>query len=329
MIQNDLLRTEVFPSIYSGYPTLLNAIYSANRVQTIEQKRDFLEKLQKPARELTSEYQKETISVDYLRTDYQSIYLLRYFIQYALIIPSILYYHLKDFCHFENNLLTSSFFRCGPGSEIYGLMHYVKKIYPNTAKISAAMLDKTSTSWTQSLYSYPDVVFTGWKYSRHIVFDHFLSEAQNPSLYAIADFKSDIDRDITDLLSPTSSRWITESDLICFQFCLNEVSTSRHQQLMINLKHIVNIMKPGALMLIIEPPYKRVEKLLESLRYELATFNNNIEIRHKPNNDSSHIQMPLDLNYVPPELETYLFLKEHKTLLATSIKYRWLALSKR
>ncbi|MYC77657.1 hypothetical protein F4X10_17985 [Candidatus Poribacteria bacterium] len=329
MSQNDSLRAEVFPVIYSGYPTLLNAIYSANNVRTSEQERDFLKGLQEPAAKLLGAYQEQDLSVDYLRTDYQSIYLLRYFFQNSLIIPSILYYHLKDWCYFEDELLTASFFGCGPGSEIYGLMHYLNKTYPNIVRISAAMLDRTSTAWQQYLCSYPSVAFTGWRYSRQIVFNHFLNTGQNPNLYAIADFKSNFDEDIRDLLCPASSTWVTKSDLICFQFCLNEVPESRYQQLITNLKYIVNIMKHGALMLIVEPPYKRVKKLLENLQYELGKeFNNNIEIRQKPDNDSSYVEMDLNLSYVPPELQAHLFLKERKALLATSIKYRWLAVSK-
>ena len=330
MVQNNFLRDEVFPAIYSEYPTLLNAIYLTNGVQTSEQERTFLKKLQEPATKLLDEYQKQNFSLDYSRTDYQSVYLLRYFFQYSLIVPSILHYHLEDLCPFGDELLTASFFGCGPGSEIYGLMRYLNKTYSGIVRISAAMLDRTSTAWEQYLCSHVRPTFTGWRYSRQIVFDHFLSRVQNPSLYGIADFKSDLDGDTRDFLCPASSSWVTKSDLICLQFCLNEVPELRHQQLMTNLKHIVNIMKPGALMLIIEPPYKRVKKLLENFRYESTKkFNNNIEVRYKPDNDSPYIEMNLNLNYVPPELQTYLFFKERKTALATTIKYHWLAISKR
>lgn len=329
MVQNNFLRDEVFPSIYSEYPTLLNAIYLTNGVQTSEQKRDFLKKLQEPVTKLLDNYQKQNLSLDYSSTDYQSVYLLRYFFQYSLIVPSILHYHLEDFCPFENELLTASFFGCGPGSEIYGLMHYLNKTNFDIVRISAAMLDRTSTAWKQYLCSHSRAAFTGWRYSRQIVFDHFLSKVQKPSLYGIADFKSDLDGNTRNFLRPASSSWVTKSDLICFQFCLNEVPELRYQQLMTNLKHIVNIMKRGALMLIIEPPYKRVKKLLENLRYETTKEFNNIEIRYKPDNDSPYIEMDLNLNYVPPELQTYLFLKERKTALAKTIKYHWLAISKR
>lgn len=329
MVQNNFLREEVFPAIYSEYTTLLSAICLANGVQTSEQKRDFLKKLQKPATKLLDEYQKQNFPLDYSRIDYQNVYLLRYFLQYSLIVPSILHYHLEDLCHFEDKLLTASFFGCGPGSEIYGLMHYLNKTYSDIVRISAAMLDRTSTAWGQYLCSHSHLAFTGWSYSRQIVFDHFLTKVQNPSLYSIADFKSDIDGNTRDFLRPASSSWVKRSDLICLQFCLNEVPEFRHQQLMTNLKHIINIMKRGSLMLIIEPPHKRVKKLLENFRHESTREFNNIEIRYKPDNDSQYIEMDLNLNYVPSDLQTYLFFKERKTALATSIKYCWLTISKR
>ena len=290
--QNNLLRDEVFPAIYSGYPTLLNTIYSTNGVQYSKQELNFLKKLQKPATELLRQYQGQDISLDYSRIDYQCVYLLRYFFQYSLIIPSILNYHLKDFYHFKDELLTASVFGCGPGSEIYGLMHYLNKIHPDIVRISAAMLDRTSIGGRQVLCSYADIAFTGWKYSRQIVYNHFLNKVENPNLYAIADFNSDLDGDHIDFLKPASSIWVAKSDLVCFQFCLNEVPELKHQQLMTNLKHIVDIMKYGALMLIIEPPYQRIKKLLENFRYELAKeFNNNIAgISHngfRPNNNQS------------------------------------------
>ena len=154
MVQNNFLRDEVFPAIYSEYPTLLNAIYLTNGVQTSEQERTFLKKLQEPATKLLDEYQKQNFSLDYSRTDYQSVYLLRYFFQYSLIVPSILHYHLEDLCPFGDELLTASFFGCGPGSEIYGLMRYLNKTYSGIVRISAAMLDRTSTAWEQYLCSH-------------------------------------------------------------------------------------------------------------------------------------------------------------------------------
>lgn len=331
--KNNFLRDEVFPAICSEYPTLLNTIYLINDTQTIEQKRNLLKKLQEPAAKLLYKYRKEPdFPLDYSNPDYQTVYLLRYFFQYSLIVPSILHYHLKDFCHFEDELLTASFFGCGPGSEIYGFMHYLNKTYPDIVRISAAMLDRTSTAWEQYLCSRTRVNFTGWRYSRQIIFDHFLSNVQNPRLYAIADFKSDLDGDIRDLLRPASTKWVGKSDLICFQFCLNEVPESKDQQLMNSLKHIVNIMKRGALLLIIEPPYRRVRNLLENFRSELVReFRHNIEVRSKPDEDNPYIKMDLkdiNSNYAPRELHDYLFLRERKTSLATSVKYCWLGVSK-
>ena len=233
-----------------------------------------------------------------------------------------------------------SVFGCGPGSEIYGFMRYLNKIQSGTIKISPAMLDSTSTAWVQYLCSRWDPVFTGWKHSRKIVFNHLLNKTQTPTLYAIADFNSDIEGEKTAFLYPASEVWVKRSDLICIQFCLNEISVLRHKQLRTNLMHLVEIMKPGALMLVIERDgYDSVRSLLTNFHADLSKIKN-VQPLYKLNNS-------LDLeglnNYVPEELRTHLFLtrlskegwqgnnpgrSEEGLWLSNSIKFHWLAVFK-
>lgn len=338
MPQDDFLRDDVYPAIYSEYRSLLNGIYLERGLYTDMQKQLYLQSLQDPARKLWNEYQKQDISPDYSKHDYQEAYLMRYLFPYSLIVPTILH-HLKNLLHFKDEL-TASFFGCGPGSEIYGFMRYLNKIQSSIIKISPAMLDSTSTHWRQYLCSRWEPVFTGWKYSRKIVFNHLLSKVQSPTLYAIADFNSDIAGDGEGFLRPASEVWVKRSDLICIQFCLNETSISRHERLIANLMHLVKIMKPGALMLIIERDgYVPTRKLLKTFCFGLSKFNN-VQTRHKFNDllDLGRIN-----NHVPEELRTCLFLtrlskeqwqqnnlgrSEDGLWLSNTIKFHWLAASK-
>ena len=340
MPPNDFFLDDVYSTTYSEYHSLLEGIHSARGLFTNTQKQLYLQNLQDSARKLWSEYQRPDISLDYSRHDYQEVYLMRYFFPYSLIVPTLLY-HLKNLCHFKDELLWASFFGCGPGSEIYGFMRYLSKTQSDIIKISPAMLDSTSTGWGQYLCSVSNPAFTGWKHSRQIVYNHLLSKVQNSTLYAIADFNSDIEGEGGDFLRPASERWVRKSDLICIQFCLNETSVLRYEQLITNnLIHLVNIMKPGALMLIIERDgYAPVKNLLTNLCFHLSQFNN--VQTHRKFNDS------LDLkrinNHVPEELRTHLFLaslskerwqrnnlgrSENGLWLSNSIKFHWLAVSK-
>ena len=238
MSQNDFLHNDLYPAIYSEYRSLLDGIYATRGLQTDAQKQRYLQDLQTPAKKLWSEYQKQHISPDYSRHDYQEAYLMRYLFPYSLIVPTLVD-HLRNLCHFKAELLIASFFGCGPGSEIYGFMRYLNKVQSGIIKISPAMLDNTSTAWEQYLCSVRDPVFTGWKHSRKLVFNHLLSKAQSPTLYGIADFNSDIEGEKTGFLYPASEAWVRRSDLICIQFCLNEISGLRHKQLITNLMHLV------------------------------------------------------------------------------------------
>ena len=74
----------------SGYPILLNGLYSAKHLRTDIQKRDYLQELQGAARALWREYQSTDISPDYSRMDYQEAYLLCYFLPYSQPVPYLL-----------------------------------------------------------------------------------------------------------------------------------------------------------------------------------------------------------------------------------------------
>ena len=345
MSRNDFLSNDLYPAIYSEYRSLLDGIYSVRRLYTETQKQCYLQDRQDSARKLWSEYQTQHISPDYSKHDYQEVYLMRYLFPYSLIVPTLLH-HLKNLCHFKNELF-ASFFGCGPGSEIHGLMHYLNKTQSGIIKISPAMLDITSTGGKRYLYpSYSDEYDKlagfqpGWKHSKDIVFNHLLSKIQNSTLYRISDFNSDLAGEETGFLRTTSEACVKRSDLICLQFCINEIPILRHKQLITNLMYIVDIMKPGALMLIIERNgYDPVTNLLTDLHSGLSEFDN---VRTFYEQDS-RLDLTAINNYVPKELKTYLFLTKSSSKcweqnnprcsdtglwLANKIEFKWLAVSK-
>ena len=140
----------------SGYPTLLNGLYSAKHLRTDIQRRDYLQELQGAARTLWREYQSTDISPDYSRMDYQEAYLLCYFLPYSQPVPYLLNQLVlkKEFPYRlpETGVLTATFFGCGPGPELLGLMRYLRS-FQASLRISAAMLDREP-----------------WEHGRRIVF---------------------------------------------------------------------------------------------------------------------------------------------------------------
>ena len=309
MSQNGF-RNEVYPAIYSGYPSLLDGIYSGWRLDTSAERLSYLRNLQGPATELWEEFQKQDVSPDYSRPGYEDAYLLRYFFPYSLLVPSVLHYHLSDFFHTDGDLLIASFLGCGPGPELYGLMYYLRYARSGVPMISASMLDIAPNSWA---------------YSRNIVSENLLNRTWDSGLYEISEFKSNLAGASQQFLSNDTERWLEESNLIVIQNCLNEIPVSGYDQVLVNMTRMMDIMKPSALILIIERHgYPMVKKLLGNIRSTAKKFDN-MQTRHRPTGDSRYIKTCLNPNCTPKDLRTHLF---SQIELAKQVKYHWLAISK-
>lgn len=295
----------------SGYPILLNGLYSVKRLRTDIQKRDYLQKLQGAARALWREYQSTDISPDYSGMAYQEAYLLCYFLPYSQPVPYLLnqlvlkkefYYQLP-----ETGVLTATFFGCGPGPELLGLMRYLRS-FQASLRISAALLDREP-----------------WAHSRSIVFRHLLDRVWDPEDYDICEFKVDIVGSPEAFLPDDSEEWVKKSDLIVIQNCLNERQNVTSERLIENLKHLVDKMKTGAVMLIIERG-TYVKELLGRFLYILQEeFRDRIHVSSKI--EGVERITPI-LEVIPEELETN-FLRESRSNAISTVEFTWIAVSKR
>lgn len=115
--------------------------------------------------------------------------------------------------------------------------------------------------------------------------------------------------------------------LVVIQFCLNEIPLSSHPQLIRNMMRIVDLMKRGALMLVIERPYRYVKNFLQDFQNLLTNRADRIHIIRR---NHEHDLKDLNRHSVPAELTTFLFLQNFNSglWLANQIKYDWLAISK-
>lgn len=196
---------------------------------------------------------------------------------------------MTDCHHLENRSLTTAFLGGGPCPELYGLMHCLKNSDSQITRISAAMFDFASVYW---------------KFNRGIVRKSLLNQIWNPGLYKFLDFESDLTAAGSGFLQPTSERWVKGSDLIVIQCCLNEIPTSKHKQVLMNITGVIDIMKHGALMLIIER--QGHDELFEKLRDKIEKTKG-VGICH--DEDSIGVKY-LNDNNIPPELIEHLFLKK-------------------
>lgn len=294
-----ILTNKVYPKIYSVYPKLLEKLSTKDK--NTDHQYLYLQQKQELARKLHLKYlkpEKNRIEVDYTNPQIQEIYMLRYSLPHALQIPWVLEsLRERNFHHLENNL-NVSLFGGGPCPEILGLRHYLNSILSDRVNISTTRFD----------------IVTDWK----LIY-------RSDTFY---NTKSNLAGNGKEFLDSTSREWVKNSDLVVIQNCLNEIPELGYPQLLVNLKYLVNIMKPGALMLVIEKCYSYVEILLRSLYSEINKFSN-LQPYYTPN-DKIDIRY-LNYNYVPNELINYLFLRQWDSglWLTNDINFHWLAISKK
>ena len=298
--QNNFLREEVDPAIYSGYPTVLKATYDNTQNQTEISKKLYNSYLvkNKPA------------GKQYVETNYeipeQRVYVMRYWLPHSLLVPFVLdFLSIRStddsLSHtvstlFERKLLTISLFGGGPCPELYGLQHYLNKIQSNSAKISSAVFDKIK-----------------WEIGPNT--EHF--------------FQTNLAGQMNDFLDADSREWVIKSDLVVVQNCLNEIpgyGFNYDPQLLSNIIDIVNLMKPGALMLVIERyGYKLVTDLLIDFRSALDRssavqpyYSSYERLEFEELNDNVNISD-----------EVIEHLRQNWLWMSNYIKFHWLAISKK
>ena len=184
-------------------------------------------------------------------------------------------------------------------------MRYLGSFQPSIS-ISAAMLDREP-----------------WEHGRKIV-RQLLDRVWIPDLYDIQEFNTDIVGSTSDFLPDDSEEWVKRSDLIVIQHCLNERHNAKSERLVENMKQLVEKMKTGAVMLIIERT-TYVKKLLGEFRYILQEeFSSSVDF--SGNIDGEKIK-PL-LEVIPKELAAN-FLMELPSNSVNSVEFIWLAISKK
>lgn len=296
--QNTFLRDEVNPAIYSGYPEVLKATYDKIQDQT-----EISQKLYNSYLVKNKPVEKQYVEINYEKSA-QQVYVMRYYIPHSLLVPFVLDSLSKqamcDFFNINSELfkresLITSFFGGGPCPELYGLTCYLNKVQYSPVNISSAVFDKIK-----------------WKIGYNT--EHY--------------FKTDLAGQMNNFLSPDSREWVRQSDLIVVQNCLNEIPTVNFNydpQLLSNIIYIVNLMKPGALMFVIERyGYKLVMNLLRDFRFNLDRFNNvqtyysgyeQLEFENLNNNVNIH-QEAID------------YLRCNWLWMSSHIKFHWLAIFK-
>ena len=146
--------------------------------------------------------------------------------------------------------------------------------------------------------------------------------------YSIQEFESNLVGNAGEFLPTNSEESVTESDLIVIQHCLNERHNAESERLIRNLAQLVEKMKPGAVMLIVERAnYPVVNQLLRRFCYELQErFGDSLHIEREITRLNG-IEIKPILSVISKALTTYFFTEESRHSV-NSVKFIWVAVTK-
>ncbi len=212
------------------FDLLLKGIFAQQELTTEQEQIDYLRGLRKAGRELWSSYQTQNVQIDYSRTDIQHAYLLRYFPFYTQLVPRVLDEHEVSLLPKES--LQATFFGCGPGAELIGLLMHLREHVPVTDEVRAKFVDVALKAWENSIRLNLDyVVPTLW--------DKQKCRAEGL---------------VADLSVPQLSHTVGAASchLAVFQNCFNEIARNQHGKLVENIKELCQKMPSGAVTLIVD-----------------------------------------------------------------------------
>ena len=264
------------------YSDILTALYHLNNIDSEQQKKEYLQSLQEPARALWLRYQNQFVSVDYTDHSTQAAYMLRYFPQYAQIVDIVLnklkIKHIKPLIN--NRKLNCALFGSGPCPEAYGIAQFLKSNYAEAETIQSISFDINASSWS---------------YSRDITKENLIPAIFGERTFGIRAFDFDLSLPIA---IEKFNEAISKMSIIVFQNCLNEINPIKHGQVLSNLTTIYNNLSAGALLIFIDlTGFRNVIQLL-------VTFQNQINISSiaEPFNEAPQTYFAANLVNTMPEI---------------------------
>ncbi|WAU74444.1 hypothetical protein [Acinetobacter sp. TR11] len=203
-----------------------------------EDKKKFLVDLKPHVRELRKAFSPIEVDPNYCNKEYFDIcYLLRYFPTYSQLISyflSSINFNVNIFLKEGKNVLRISFFCSGAAPESYGLSKFLLNSCEELIYIDSIFLDKNLEQWERA---------------RNICVDFTEKMAEQsfpPARYENInninlDFNCDVNDEVLEIVS--------ESDILVFQNCLNELDTEIFQE---NLKKVYFSMNSDACLVLLD-----------------------------------------------------------------------------
>ncbi len=260
------------------YDMLIDGISKQLKLDTNYELPKYLNQIKSTVRDLRLCYRNFPVSVPYHREEYQTAYLLTYFPHYVQLINKILTEDCYDTFKGKESLKLT-FFGGGPGPEILGTMLFIKEHYPQVKSVDINLFDINASAWD---------------YSHRILCDNVLSELGLNFNFS----KSDLDFTKGPMPETMASK-LTNSDLVVFQNCLNEISVSSQRSVKELISQVFDKLNKGCTFIIADlaSNYPEVIRLITEIE-NIASYNYSVDIhRSIAKNNGVHSMVSL---FYPP-----------------------------
>jgi hypothetical protein len=220
------------------YNNILNGILHEHGLHDARSQHKFIESLRPIARELWESYQTQVVSTRYKNNNLQDCYLLRYFPFYAGLLSQELTRILPYLEDFSDDWCSASFFGCGPAPELVSLLNFLTNAGQDFPKMVQANLF--------------DIADDDWEYARNISLNYVIPDIWDSDLLEVNSYTSDFTSKVFWKNSLTMQDTISNSNLVVFQKCLNEIQDSQYKQVIDNIQNIISGMVAGSIIIFID-----------------------------------------------------------------------------
>jgi len=236
------------------YNNILNGILRARHLNEVNLQVAHIKSLRPIARDLWDSYQTQNVSTQYTSNYAQDCYLLRYYPVYTGLLSQELAKISTELEETYDDLYLTSFFGCGPAPELVSLLNFLRDARPLAPEMVQANLF--------------DIAAEPWEYARNIAINYIIPDVWDPDLLDVHSYISDFTSEDFWKGSLATQKTVTNSKLVVFQNCLNEVRYKQYKQTLDNIQKIIEHLTSGSVIVFIDQEkgkYRSSDSVLNSI----------------------------------------------------------------
>lgn len=226
------------------YDLILEGLYASYKVESEQEKKEFLSSLKPYVTELRTSFRNKQIKVDYRDKNVQAAYLIAYYPSYVEMTYEVLNRHETKTLPSKDRILNVCLFGAGAAPEAIALLHFIKQ---NKLDIDEV-----------NIYAY-DIFASTWNFSIDLAKEFIVPHFWQGNKFQLVNLT-------LDLCEYGSMQRILQqvqiSNLFIFQNCLNELNDQNIA--LENIKYLSNNINQGSRLIIADLSGYKVARDLKS-----------------------------------------------------------------